>query len=189
MSIERNPGDIWYDKKPWVPSYQCKCGRMRNHPGIVCDFCNTECVYIGDINANYHGEIQLQLQRERPFVNFTNEYYNLIWEGIHNDRTVTEYIEGSTFLTNYLEEITNRLCTECEYVMKVEQNPDRYRGLTVEDCLPDILLYFDYAFDNCRYGTGERMIDSVEQVTIDEFKSLLGLLAAYRLVVYVLNHQ
>ena len=189
MSIERDPKDIWYDMKPWTKSYQCKCGRIQNHPGITCDFCNTECVYIGDINARYHGEIQAQLQRERPFVNFTDAYYQLLWDGINNDSTLKKYLEESSFVFNYLVEITNRLCTECEYVMAVEKNPKRYRGLSIEDCLPDIIRYIDCAIDVYRYGTGERMIDTVEQDKIDEFKYALSLLAAQRLVIYVSNNQ
>lgn len=189
MSIERDPKDIWYDLKPDVAQYQCSCGRIKNHPGIVCDFCNTVCAYIGDINARYHGEIQAQLQRERPFVNFSDEYYQLLWDGINNDGTCQKYLEESSFVSNYLKEITNRLCTECKYIMKVEQQPKKYRGITVEDCLPAIINYFDYAFDVCRYGTGERMIDTVEQYNIDEFKYNLSLLAAIRLVIYVANHQ
>lgn len=189
MSIERDPKDIWYDLNPQVAPNQCKCGRIKNHPGVICDFCNTVCEYIGDINARYHGEIQAQLQRQRPFVDFTDEYYNLIWDGINNDPTCIKFLEESSFVSNYLEEITNRLCTECEYIMKVEKRPKDYTGITVEDCLPDIIKYFDYVFDVCRYGTGERMIDTVEQDNIDEFKYNLSLLAALRLCIYVQNHQ
>ena len=189
MSIERDPGDIWYDLNPWNASYQCKCGRIKNHPKIVCDFCNTECVYIGDINARYHGEIQAQLQRERPLDPFGPEYYNLLWNGIENDTTIKMFLAESRFVASYLFEITNRLCTECEYVMAVERNPKNYTTMTIDDCLPEIIKYLDYAFDICRYGTGERMLDTVTQDNIDQLKYSLSLLAAQRHIIYVNQNQ
>ena len=189
MSIERDPKDIWYDLNPWVKQYQCKCGRIKNHPGVTCDFCNTECVYIGDINARYHGEIQAQLQRERPFIDISPEYYNLVWDGINNNGTCLRFLAESSFVANYLEEITNRLCTECLFVIDVEKNPKHYKGKVSEDFLPEIINFFDYAFDICRYGTGERMIDTVEQDNIDELKYVLSIIAALRLELYVSRHQ
>ena len=191
MSVERDYNDIWYDDNPFVAKYQCKCGRIRNHKGITCDFCHTVCAYIGDLNARYKGEIQNQLNRQKPFGDLSDEYYKSIWTSIQNDQTLRNYYNGSSFLYRNLPEITNRLCTECEFVINVERQPKKYIGYTAEDCLPDILKYLDWALNVCRYGTltVEKMIDTVEQDKIDEFLSLFSYTCAINLAIYIINHQ
>lgn len=190
MSVERDFEDIWYDDDPFVPKYQCKCGRIRNHKGITCDFCNTECSYIGDLRARYKGEIQNQLNRQKPFGNITDEYYNIIWRSIVNNRQLFIYYNESSFLFKYLREITNRLCTECEFIIGVELEPKKYSTYTVEDCLPEILKYLDWALNVCRYGdTVERMIDTVEQEKIDEFLTIFSYSCAVDLLTYIIRHR
>ena len=187
MSIERDPSDIWYDKDPFVNIYSCKCGKIRNHPGIICDFCETPCAYIGDLNALYKGEIQNQLQRERPLNDNAVILYDLIWDAINNDVTLSKYYRESTFVHNYLHQIINRFCTECPIAIDVINFPNKYKYYDSEDFLPDVFNYFDYAFNTCRYGEAivEKMIDTVEQDNIDEFLSVLNISVALRLAVYV----
>lgn len=190
MSVEKDLNEIWYDNDPFTATYSCKCGRIKGHKGIVCDFCETECGYTGDLNARYKGEIQNQLNRDKPFGAIPDEYYYSLWQGIANDATCMKYINGSSFIQKYLPEITNRLCTECEFVTEIELNPSRYIGYSTEDCLPPILRYLDWALNTCRYGknTVEKMENTVEQDNIDEFLSTVSLIAAERLAIYITRH-
>ena len=183
-TVERDEKDIYYDMNPFTAKYSCKCGKIKNQDGVFCDFCGYQCQYVGDINARYKGLIVSQC-REHPFSQNQREYYDLLWDGINNDSVCLKYLWESRFISNYLTEITNRLCTECDYVKAVELQPTKYRSITVDEATLNIFKFLDCMFNDNRYGIGERMIDTVEQDNIDIFVSNLVLMAATRLVYWV----
>jgi len=184
-SVERAPKDIFYDMSPFTAKYSCKCGKIQNQNGVLCDFCKYPCAYVGDINARYKGLITTHT-REHPFSINQKEYYDLLWNGINNDIVCLQYLEESRFVQNYLPEITNRLCTECDFVKAVESQPSKYKDIiTIEECTQQIFKFLDCMFNNTRFGIGERMIDTVTQDNIDIFLSNLVLTASIRLVGWV----
>ena len=183
-TVERPVDDIYYDMNPFAATYSCKCGRIRNHNGVQCDFCETICEYVGDLNARYHGE-NVTRAREHPFSINQKEYYDILWDGINNDSVCLKYLNESSFISNHLTEITNRLCTECDYVTAVELQPAKYKNTPVDEFTQKIFAYLDFMLNTERYGTGERMIDTVEQLNIDIFLSNLALIAANRLFYWI----
>ena len=184
-TVERETKDIFYDMSPFTARYSCKCGKIQNQRGIVCDFCWTVCDYVGDINARYKGLITTHM-REHPFSINQKEYYDLLWDAINNDNICIKYLTESRFVKRYLTEITNRLCTECDFVKAVESQPTKYKEtITVEECTQQIFKFLDCMINNTRFGIGERMIDTVEQDNIDIFLSNLVIIAAIKLVSWV----
>lgn len=183
MSIERPEEDIFYDLNPWVAPYQCKCGNIKNNPGSFCIKCMSPCEYIGDINARYKGHVGLDC-RDHPLTTSQSRYFSLLVDGIYNDMLCRQYMEESTFLQAHLQEILNRICTECSYVKQVETYPSRYKRTPVEEFYNNIFNYLDYMLYECRYPIGERMIDTVDKEHIEEFHERLATIAAQRLVSF-----
>ena len=188
--VERDPNDIWYELDPFVPTYECDCGRIKNHEGFICEFCNSICRYVGDMRGRYKGEIQSQLTRERFFNGISESYFNSLLLVFSDNLTLRHMYLYSTFLRNYIVEILNRLCLECEFVRDVEINPRKYKNYHVDDCLPPIRDYLDWLINICRFGkyTVERMVDTVEQEKIDEFITVLSQEAAALLISYIISH-
>ena len=184
MSVERDPNDIYYDMNPFTATYSCKCGKIQNQQGVECDFCGTICDYVGDMTARYKGLITTEC-REHPFSINQKEYYDILWGIINIDSTCRKFLNESRFVRRYLTEITNRLCTECNFVKAVELQPSKYKHITIDECTPYIFNYLDVLINDCRFGIGERMIDTVDKDNIDLFISNLSLLAAGGLVQWV----
>lgn len=186
-TVERDEKDIFYDMNPFIAIYSCNCGKIKGmiHKDEYCDFCGTQCEYIGDINARYKGIIVSQ-SREHPFSVNQKEYYDILWDGINNDSICLKYLDESRFIKAHLKEITNRICTECKYVKNIELQPNKYKDtINLDECISNIFKYLDTLINDTRFGTGERMIDTVDKTNIDIFISNLVLIAANRLVYWV----
>ena len=189
--VERPEDDIYYDLNPFVAAYQCKCGRIKNHKGFVCEFCNSLCVYTGDMNARYKGEVQNQLVRERFFNGINQDYYNAVLNSVRNVPKLYEIYFYSRFLRNYLPEIANRLCLECDFVRDVEEHPENYIAYSYDELKKPINDFLYWLFNICRFGkkTVEKMIDTVEQEKIDEFLELFSDNCTSLLLLYIIEHQ
>lgn len=130
-----------------------------------------------------------KLQGPRDFSTIPQGYYDLLWDGIRNYRYLRESMINCRFLQDNMDEILNRLCHECTYIVEIEKHPIDYRDISKEDVLPDIVNWFDYAIETCRYGEkNERMIDTVSRDDIDIFLEKIADFCAERLIVYVLNN-
>lgn len=144
-----------------------------------------------EVNIRYiQSDQKLNGIRDFEKINIPYEYFELLMDAIMNDRYMILSVDNSYFLRSYLQEILNRLCTEYSYVINVELHPDRYQDITRESVMPELYKWFYYAIEVCRYGTlNERMIDSVCREDIDIFMDKIIILAADRLVMYVLRHR
>lgn len=189
-AYERPDEDIFYDLNPFVAAYQCDCGRIKNHIGLACEFCNTICRYTGDMNARYKGEEQNQITREHFFGEISQDYYDSIMELISMNLILRRIHLGSRFLISYTREIVNRLCLECEFVREIEIHPERYRDYELEDVIQPITDFLGWLLNTCRFGrnTVEKMIDTVEQEIIDEYHDELSKNCAALLLAYIASH-
>lgn len=188
--IERPAEDIFYDNNPFVAIYQCDCGRIKNHIGLACEFCNTVCRYIGDMNARYKGEVMNQLTRENFFNGVSEDYFDNLTNLIGVEPRLHYIFLHSNFLRKYITEILNRLCLECDFVREIEEHPERYTDYTKDDVYQPIYDFLDWLFNTCRFGknTVEKFVDTVEQDIIDEFHELLASNAASLLIMYIYTH-
>lgn len=129
-----------------------------------------------------------KLAGPRDFTSIPKGYYDLLWDGILNDRYLRESMFNSTFLHDFMDEIINRLCHECTYIADIEMHPIDYEGITKDEIVPYMINWFDYAIETCRYGDrNERMIDTVTREDIDIFLEYIVDFCTDRLIMYVVN--
>ena len=131
-----------------------------------------------------------KLAGPRDFSTIPRGYYDLLWDGLVNDRYLRESCHNSTYLHDYIDEILNRFCHECSYITDIEKHPIDHEDITKEEVLPYIINWFDYAIETCRYGEkNERMIDTVTRDDIDIFIDYIVDFCAERLIMYVVNNS
>ena len=119
-----------------------------------------------------------------------NLYYDLIMNSIYTDDYMSNAINNSYFLQRYIEEIVNRLCTECDYCIDVEVNPKKYLNTETKDHYAYIYRWIDYAINTCRYGyLNERMVDSVPMKHVETFMYRFIDLCVDRLMVYIIKNK
>ena len=159
-AVEQRPStDIYYDYNPFITDKQVK--------------------YV---------QADQKLAGPRDFSTIPQGYYDLLWNGIQNDRYIRESMFNSTFLNRFMDEIINRLCHECTYIAEVEMHPIDHEDISKEEILPYMISWFDYAIETCRYGEqNERMIDTVTRDDIDIFLEYMVDFCADRLIMYVVN--
>ena len=159
-AVEQRPStDIYYDYNPFITDKQVR--------------------YI---------QADQKLEGPRDFSVIPQGYYDLLWDGLINDKYFRESINNSTFLHDNMDEIVNRLCHECTFITDIEIHPTNYRDITKDEIIPYMVNWFDYAIETCRYGEkNERMIDTVTREDIDYFLDKIVDFCANRLIVYVVN--